>query len=169
VQVGFADLPGKILEFVNVELPRAFTTMYLINFGPGAVVDMRTIIHELAHVWQGVQVGPLYMIRALEAQMSARIESLWHTGNFGDDSAAYAVTPEALRAAAGDFGKFNPEQQAIIVEDYWVQTGAGGPFSSLPSVDLLQPYARQVFKPIRAVTSRVRRPASGAAARSATA
>jgi hypothetical protein len=120
VRLGFADLPCDVIRCLNIEMPRAFTTMYLLNFGPGAKVDMQTIIHELAHVWQGVQQGPLYMTRALEAQIGAGIASLFHTGKY-DDIEAYRVTPRALEANGGDLSKFNPEQQACIVEFFWVR------------------------------------------------
>jgi len=77
------------------------------------------------HVFQGVQEGPLYMTRALEAQIGAGVESLFHTGKY-DDSAAYTVTAEMLVANGGVLKKFNPEQQASIVEFFWVRA-----FSSL--------------------------------------
>lgn len=167
VKIGFARLPGDVIRFVNVELPRAFTTMYLLNFGPGAKVDMQTIIHELAHVWQGVQEGPLYMTRALEAQLGAGIESLFHTGRY-DDSAAYRVTEADLVAHGGDLAKFNPEQQASILEFFWIRRFAdeeegGGPYPwalsrgvVLPSEASLLPYA-QVVNP----TLKKRRPDAG--------
>jgi hypothetical protein len=145
VRVAIASLPADIINYFNDDRP--FTTMYIINFGSDAVVDLRTLIHELTHVWQGVQTGPLYMVRALEAQIGAGVSSLFHTGEY-DDAAAYAVTPKDLKKHSGDFSKFNPEQQAVIVEDYWVQTLSNTPSSTLPSADLLEPYARQVFKPI---------------------
>jgi hypothetical protein len=159
VKLGFADLPGDVIAYVNIRLPRAFTTMYLLNFGPGAVVNMQTIIHELAHVWQGVQEGPLYMTRALEAQLGAGIESLFHTGKY-KDSAAYKVTPEALTANRGDLSKFNPEQQASIVEFFWVRAfsdvvvpgGFPGDERGAESLTLeaLLPYVQKVNPALRA-------------------
>lgn len=146
VQLGFAKLPGALIDYVNLEIPRAFTTMYLLNFGPGAKVRMSTVIHELAHVWQGVQQGPLYMTRALEAQIGEGVKSFFHHGHY-DDSAAYEVTEAELRAHAGDFSKFNPEEQAQIVEDYW-RAVRGGESIDLP-LDLLEPYARTVFTAAR--------------------
>ena len=121
---------------------RAFTTMYIIDFPADQPVDRSTLIHELTHVWQGVQTGPLYMPRALEAQLGASLVSLWHTGHY-DDSAAYDATDDQLRMNNGDFGKFNPEEQAMIVQRYWEAR-----FGSTPpgDVTLLEPYARQVFK-----------------------
>lgn len=166
VQLGFAKLPFDVIDYVNVEIPRAFTTMYLLNFGPGATVDMRTVIHELTHVWQGVQSGPLYMTRALEAQIGAGVTSLFHTGHY-DDSAAYDVTDDELRDHAGDFAKFNPEEQAQIVENFWRATRDGA--TTTQPVELLRPYAVQVFKPIRARTAARKRPVANGTARRATA
>ncbi len=120
VRVGFAQLPGDVLRYVNVDIPRAFTTMYLINFGPGATIDMQTLIHELTHVWQGVQQGPIYMSRALEAQVSAGLDALFHKGKY-DDEAAYRVTDADIANTAGKLRNFNPEQQASIIECYWVK------------------------------------------------
>lgn len=160
VRLGFADLPGDLLRLVNVELPRAFTTMYLINFGPGAVVEMQTIIHELAHVWQGVQQGPIYMTRALEAQITAGLDALFHKGKY-DDEAAYRVTEAALDSNGGDLKKFNPEQQASIVEFYWVlkfskhAVPTGLPHSkktnpaALPALAKLVPYVQKVNSALR--------------------
>lgn len=91
-----------LIELCNTERP--FTTMYLINFASWAQVDLKTLVHELTHVWQSSVEGPFYMVDALEAQF------------VGD---GYAYTDDDLKAAAGDFNRFNPEQQASIIEDYW--------------------------------------------------
>lgn len=160
VQVGFADLPGDVIRYVNAELPRAFTTMYLLNFGPGAKLDMRTIIHELAHVWQGAQTGPLYMTRALEAQMGAGLKELLQHGKYDDDE-AYEVSTTDLTNNGGDLSKFNPEQQAVIVEEFWMGRFSGdmvaknaipanltgGP-AELP-VEALLPYVQKVNPKLR--------------------
>jgi len=143
VKIATASLPADLLNWINGDRP--FTTMYIINFGRNAVIDMATLIHELTHVWQGAQSGPLYMTRALEAQIGAGVKELFHSGHY-DDSAAYAVTDQELIDHAGDFSKFNPEEQASIVEHYWLQKFSGQTFSSLPTVAQLEPYARQVFK-----------------------
>jgi hypothetical protein len=161
VKIGFAALPGDVIRFLNIEMPRAFTTMYLLNFGPGAKVDMQTIIHELAHVWQGVQEGPLYMTRALEAQFGAGLDALFHAGHY-DDSASYLVTNRMLVDAGGDLKKFNPEQQATIIEAFWKVRFAGervapGPYPTTalvggfnPPLDLVLPYAQKVNPALRA-------------------
>jgi hypothetical protein len=159
VKLGFAALPGDVIRYLNIEMPRAFTTMYLLNFGPGAKVEMQTIIHELAHVWQGVQEGPLYMTRALEAQIGAGVESLFHTGKY-NDSAAYTVTADALTANRGELKKFNPEQQASIVEFFWVRAFSNvvvpGGFrgddrrATGLTLDALLPYVQNVSPALRA-------------------
>ncbi len=153
VKIAVASLPADIINYINDEPP--FSTMRIINFASRAEVDMPTLIHELAHVWQGVQTGPLYMVKAFESQIAAGVNSLFHTGHY-DDEDAYAVTKEALRANQGDFSKFNPEQQANIVEYYWVQKFSGAPTSQLPAVKLLDAYARQVFKPLGTIPMKSR-------------
>jgi hypothetical protein len=163
VKIAVSSLPADIINYINGDRP--FTTLYVINFGSNAVVEMHTLIHELTHVWQGVQTGPLYMVRALEAQIGAGVDSLFHTGKY-DDSASYVVTNAALKANQGDFGKFNPEQQASIVEFFWMQQFGGTSNSGLPSVALLEPYARQAFKPLTSIPTkqRVTKTGKGAAA-----
>lgn len=148
VKIATSSLPADVINYINGG--RAFTTMRIINFGSGATVEMRTLIHELTHVWQGVQTGPLYMVRALEAQIGAGVDSLFHTGEY-NDAAAYAVTDEALQKHGGNFSKFNPEQQASIVDEYWSRR-----FNSTPAgdVSLLEPYARQVFTPLLSRSTR---------------
>ena len=142
VKVAVASLPADVINFVNTGRP--FTTMYVINFASWATVDMHDLIHELTHVWQGVQTGPLYMVRALEAQIGAGVTSLFHTGRY-NDSASYDVFRADLVAAGGNFSRFNPEQQATIVERYWMMQYGGSTFdASVGDVTQYQTYAVQV-------------------------
>jgi phage-related protein len=150
VKVATASVAADVINYINGNRP--FTTMYIINFGSKAVVDKATLIHELTHVWQGVQQGPLYMTRALEAQIGAGVSELFHHGHY-DDSAAYAVTDQELIDNQGVLSKFNPEEQASIVEHYWIQKFSGSPLSSLPTVAQLEPYAKAVFKPKKPTVS----------------
>ena len=80
--------------YVNGQRP--FTTMYVINFASWATVEMHDLIHELTHVWQGVQDGPIYMIQAIEAQLGKE---------------GYSVTDAMLRDRGNDLKKFNREQR----------------------------------------------------------
>jgi hypothetical protein len=143
VKIATASLAADVINYINGNRP--FTTMYIINFGSKAVIDMPTLIHELTHVWQGTQQGPLYMTSALEAQIGAGVSELFHHGHY-DDSASYAVTDQELIDNKGDLSKFNPEEQASIVEHYWIQKFSGAPVGYLPTAAQLEPYARKVYK-----------------------
>jgi hypothetical protein len=103
VHVAVLSLPVDLIQKVNSERP--FTTMYLLNFASWAEVTRETLIHEITHVWQGLIAGPIYMLEALHAQF------------FGEGYDYGGVT--GLENAGGDFSKFNREQQAAIVEDYF--------------------------------------------------
>ena len=156
VKVAAASIPSDVINYVNGQRP--FTTMYVINFASWATVEMHDLIHELTHVWQGVQTGPLYMVRALEAQISAGVSSLFHTGKY-DDSASYDVFAADLAAANGDFGRFNPEQQATIVERYWMMQYGGYSFSTSVYGDVTQ------YQVYAARVKTARRPGAAAKAR----
>ncbi len=100
---------------------RPFTTMYLINVASQAKIKMPTLIHELTHVWQSSVAGPIYMIEALHA-----LSPLGEGYNYGHHD-----TPEGHRrgdgaearliAADGNFHEFNREQQAMIIQHYYVR------------------------------------------------
>lgn len=119
VKVANASYAADFIQAVNGGRP--FTTMYVLNFSSksdfkpnGELKDLETLIHELTHVWQGVQAGPIYMIQALEAQLRARLDDRLP----GDDE-AYVFTDQELADARGDFSKFTREQQAYIIEAYY--------------------------------------------------
>lgn len=140
VKVANASLPADLINLINGGRP--FTTMYVINFSSKKKIDMKTLIHELAHVYQGVQDGPVYMIQALEAQLG---------------SEGYNVTDDMLRKRGNDLKKFNREQQAVIAEEYWYEAFGQNEaaYKDLSSrgldVKLLKPYAEQ-FKNAGPVT-----------------
>ena len=68
----------------------------------------KTLIHELTHVWQYQQSGTGYMSAAIQAQIGATIRS-------GSRNTAYDYRPTASRS----FFSFGPEQQGLIVENYF--------------------------------------------------
>lgn len=121
VRIADASLAVDATNLINGACP--FTTMYYINFASWRHVDKRTLIHELTHVWQGEVKGPVYMAQALESQFFGR---------------GYKVTPEELENNNGDFGKFEPEQQAEIVETYWHYRWEVNP----PAPEYYGPYER---------------------------
>ncbi|MDY7233291.1 hypothetical protein [Hyalangium rubrum] len=141
VKVAVASLPSDLVNLVNGGRP--FTTMYVINFASSAEIDMKTLIHELAHVWQGVTSGPVYMVQAIEGQLS---------------SEGYTVTDDMLRERGNDLKKFNREQQAVIAEEFWYEEFGQheAAYRRLESVgldvELLRPYA-QHFKATRPIVS----------------
>jgi hypothetical protein len=132
VKVAVASLPADLVHLVNGGRP--FTTMSVINFASSDTIDMKTLIHELGHVWQGAVAGPVYMVQALEAQSG---------------SEGYTVTNDMLRDRGNDLKKFNREQQAVIAEEFWFEEFGQheAAYRNLPSdgldVALLRPYAQQ--------------------------
>jgi len=136
VRIAVASIPADIILAFNGGRP--FTTMYVINFKSGATISMQTLIHELTHVWQAKMRGPIYAVDALHAQLT-----------LGAD--AYRVDNQDLISNNGNFSAFNPEQQATIVDRYW--SGKFGSRVDTNPVDLLEPYARQVFKSGQRITS----------------
>jgi hypothetical protein len=133
VKVAFASIPADLVNLVNGERP--FTTMYVLNFSSKSKVDMKTLIHELTHTWQGVVAGPVYMIEALHAQ------------TLGE---GYTVTNDMLRTRENKLSRFNREQQAVIVEEFWFEQWGRAEYPGLRGrgldVNLLRPYAIQVHK-----------------------
>ena len=99
---------------------------------------MKTLIHELAHVHQGVVDGPVYMIQAIEGQLSKE---------------GYNVTNAMLRERGNKLANFNREQQAVIAEEYWYEAfgQSEAAYKGLDNrgldVNLLRPYAEQFKRP----------------------
>lgn len=91
---------------------RAFATFYTVNLprtGPHARENLDILIHELVHVFQYERVGSVYGAESLYAQ---------HTDGYNYGGA------EGLRQARAQgkhFCAFNREQQASIVQDYYLQ------------------------------------------------
>jgi len=81
----------------------------------GVTFDTQTLVHEMTHIWQYQTHGTAYIS-----------DSLYHQVTQGD--AAYTVTIVPGQAL-GDYGA---EQQAMIVENYYLDFPAG--FSQNPDV-----------------------------------
>jgi hypothetical protein len=74
--------------------------------------DQGLLIHELTHVWQGENSGLSY---------AYVFESGWHQHKYGD--AAYDYGKKAIQSGtfyAKPWSAYNPEQQAAIVEDWFL-------------------------------------------------
>lgn len=168
VKIAAGNVPAEISSFLNGQTP--FTTMHLINVAKKDSQRsdekwLRVFIHGLARVWQGVTAGPVSMFQTLESQMEAVLGG-------GDRGPAYAYSVENLVRHGGNLSKFNREQQAAIIEDFWVVTCSKLPKNGLPTAEQLAPYAAKVFKSARARGNRTvlsdgvhsmaaRRPGSG--------
>jgi hypothetical protein len=147
VKIASGTIPSEVATWINARTP--FTTMYLLNFAK-ADSDrddqnfLATLIHELVHVWQGVQSGPIYLFQSVCAPLRAVTGS-----EPAGRGAAHRYTVAALERNKGDLRQFNPEQQAAIVEDFWIATRSSLDVAGIPPEALLHPYARQVFRPLR--------------------
>jgi hypothetical protein len=138
VQDFFSQLSnGNFANLTDETDSRAFVTGNLINFDTDERFDRPTFIHELTHVWQNQNVGPVYLSHALVAQASEGY-------NYGYNESSPTVTlnnayydgvsetyyrgyifgeggTDELNAADGKFDKFNPEQQAQITMQYFAR------------------------------------------------
>lgn len=111
--------PVDMIEWVNGHRP--FTTMFLINFASSADVQINTLMHEMTHVWQGLVIGPIYMVLyGPGARSSVETRSRGVQLRYTDDQTGEGAQA-ALNAANGDFSKFNREQQAQIIMHYYVR------------------------------------------------
>jgi hypothetical protein len=125
VRLAVMSIPVDVIEWIEQEVTgqpgRAFTTMTLINFPSWENLPIWTVMHELTHVWQNFQVGPIYMVEALEAQFSKAAYDYGYgvDGNQGLFNGEGAQS--ALVAANGNYNSFNREQQAMIIQHYWVR------------------------------------------------
>jgi hypothetical protein len=94
---------AKAPQFVtignNIYVPPDFTI--------GDAYHAQTLIHELVHVWQYQRGGTAYISRALVAQIGGIAKGSRNLG-YG-----YTIDPGA------SFYDFNPEQQGLIVENYF--------------------------------------------------
>lgn len=136
VKLATGQIPADVVQWLNSRAP--FTTMYLLNFPQPDLVRaddayFSTLIHELVHVWQGMQTGPIYQFHLTCAQLRT----------------ARAYSAADLERNGGDLARFTPEQQACIVEDHWKLTRSGLDVSGLPAETLLHSYAKQVHRPLR--------------------
>ncbi|MBI3408202.1 MAG: hypothetical protein HY040_07585 [Planctomycetes bacterium] len=86
---------------------------FLLNVGDGfagmaaSKNDKAVLIHELTHVWQGEHSGWAW---------SFVFKSAWHQMIKGDDAYSYALDT----LPDGKWGDFNVEQQAEIVEHWYI-------------------------------------------------
>ncbi len=122
---------------------RPFVTMYSIHACRASELDASTLVHELTHVWQAQNEGPLYLVHALVAQWGAAWQSWLATRRF-DDHAAYLFSDEQLAAHGGALKRFNHEQQACIMAAYCEHVLQLGPPITAQRAAWLERYAQCV-------------------------
>jgi hypothetical protein len=97
------------------------------------------LIHELTHVWQYEREGIDYTINSIVEQ------NLGDAYNYGyNDDYNGSGGEDDLIAANGDFSVFNVEQQATIIEHYYVRRYVEKLDASL--YEAWQPYADIVYE-----------------------
>ena len=98
-----------VVRVVTAQFAAAPTTLgNNIRILPGYEIDSDTLIHELTHIWQFQTKGNSYVSNSLIHQTACII-----TG--GDRNAAY----EYKIVPGQSISKYNVEQQAMIVQDYF--------------------------------------------------
>ncbi|WP_107039774.1 hypothetical protein [Brumimicrobium mesophilum] len=108
------------------ESSRAFVTNSLVNFdiNDGQITNA-TMIHELCHVWQFQETGPFYMAEAVHAQEWGDGYNYGYNnsanGDGGEDDLLAVFTDNPGFTNAQAFEEFNREQQADILEHFYVR------------------------------------------------
>ncbi|MGF1493707.1 MAG: hypothetical protein ACFBSC_14875 [Microcoleaceae cyanobacterium] len=110
---------------------RAFVTMKLVNFdvsdGP---LSNPVMIHELCHVYQYQDIGPIYAAEAIHAQLKEELTGVSaynygfnnrSNGEGGEVSLLNAINNNPLLSQKEVFEIFNREQQAMIIQHYYVR------------------------------------------------
>jgi hypothetical protein len=128
---------GNFSSLTDETDSRAFTTGNLINFDVDEDFDRPTFIHEMTHVWQNQNVGPIYMAHAIFSQQTDGYNYGYSESGpafmclmpFTMDGHQMIIQKDLLRGrwrgrpreCGGDFDAFNPEQQGQIVMQYFVR------------------------------------------------
>jgi hypothetical protein len=113
----------------------AFVSFNIINYY-GRIKD-ETLIHELVHVYQFQKFGFVYVYRALKAQFSKE----------GYDYGGIDGLVQALKKKKKYF-EFNFEQQASIIEHYFIITQDESLRTNENLVSLYRHFYLQCFEPL---------------------
>lgn len=98
-----------VVRIVTTTLAAAPTTLgNNIRILPGYRIRNATLVHELTHIWQFQTKGTGYVSSSLVSQTCAMIAT-------GDRNGAY----DYKIAAGQSITRYNAEQQAMIVENYF--------------------------------------------------
>jgi hypothetical protein len=104
------------VRIVYAEVVNAPTTLgNYIRIPMDGAISRRTLIHELAHIWQYQTKGTGYISDSLYHQISATIAT-------GSRDAAYEVTEADLRVSS--IHDLPAEKQATVVETFYASAAA---------------------------------------------
>ncbi len=99
------------VRVVHAVVANAPTTLgNFIRIPMNGSIDRRTLIHELAHIWQYQTKGTAYISDSLFHQVAAAVTT-------GSRSGAYAVTEADMRVSS--INSLPAEKQAVIVETFY--------------------------------------------------
>jgi hypothetical protein len=105
---------------------------YTINWTSGfanitdSAYRRSTLIHELCHVWQGENgVWPtFYMGQSIWAQLSSGLRDIWKQRKWkGWGEHRSTAYPFSARSIGNNWSTFNVEQQASLVESWYIPEG----------------------------------------------
>jgi hypothetical protein len=83
--------------FTGEPQSRAFTTGNLINFDAGdGPIERFTLVHEMTHVWQNQNVGPIYMADAIADHVRLGDDASYNYGYLDSSASATITLPNAL-------------------------------------------------------------------------
>ena len=83
--------------FTGEPQSRAFTTGNLINFDAGdGPIERFTLVHEMTHVWQNQNVGPIYMAHAIADHVRLGDDASYNYGYLDSSASATITLPNAL-------------------------------------------------------------------------
>ena len=124
---------------------RAFTTGNLINFDAGdGPIERFTMVHEMTHVWQNQNVGPIYLAHAIADHVTMGDDPSYNYGYNVSAASTQITIPDARydgsseqvpdgptigeggrtvmeNTAADHFMDFGPEQQGQIMMHYFAR------------------------------------------------
>jgi hypothetical protein len=120
------DIIFGIQEWLSGGDSRPFVTNTLVNFDVNdGEITYSSMIHELCHVWQYGDEGAFYMAEALHAQTFGDGYNYGYNnsvnGEGGEDDLERAFDEHQNLSDKEVFELFNREQQAMIIEHYYVR------------------------------------------------
>jgi hypothetical protein len=109
----------------------AYVSFNIINYR--SVIKDEILVHELMHIWQFQHFGSIYIARAIKAQRSKE------GYDYGGVANLYQLMVRQAKIL-----DFNFEQQADIIEDYFIKVVSKNLVSSAMDVQIYTYFANQL-------------------------